>query len=66
MVYFLPILIFVDITKYIHYIQKYPSNDLKKYKFKALQDEFVIYNEKIMLLYQSCKLHTNLLIIHYN
>lgn len=50
MVCFLPILIFVDITKYIHYIQKYPLNDLKEYEFKVLQDEFAICNEKIIAI----------------
>ena len=50
MVCFLLILIFVDIIKYIHYIQKYPLNDLKEYEFKVLHDEFAIYNEKIIAI----------------
>lgn len=42
----LPALFLAYIFKYLNHIQKYPLNELREYRFRVLQDEFALYNEK--------------------
>lgn len=46
----LPALSLVYIFTYLNHIQKYLLNELREYRFRVLQDEFALYNEKIIAI----------------